>query len=146
MGNNLVRGFGWRKGISTALAEEGEKDRELGVGEGAAVIMAGATEETAGAGQQQIAVGDPLKLTQQCQQIGGGEEEANPWRERPSAAARKKKDKCKGNEEVREAGGEARGFGISMLCQQLEKEKWTGNETKVLNGEELGELSGGRYS
>lgn len=104
--------------------------------------MAGAAEETAGAGQQQIAVGDPLKLTQQCQQIGGGEAEASPWRQRPSAAARKKKDKCKGNEEVRESGGEARGFGISMLWQQLEKEKWTGNETKVLNGEELRELSG----
>lgn len=111
------------------------------------MIMAGAAEETPGAGQQQIAVGDPLKLTKQCQQIGGGgEEEASPWRERPSAAARKKKDKCKGNEEVREAGGEARGFGISMPCQQLEKEKWTGNETKVLNGEELRDLSGGRYS
>lgn len=45
------------------------------------------------------------------------------------------KDKWKGNEEVRETDGEMEGFGISMLCQQLGKEGWMGNKTKVLNGE-----------
>lgn len=36
------------------------------------------------------------------------------------------RDKCKGNEELREAGGEVKGFGISILCQQLGKEGWKG--------------------
>lgn len=46
-----------------------------------------------------------------------GEREYNRMEER---------DKCKGNEELREAGGEKKGFGISMLCQQLGKEGWKG--------------------
>lgn len=36
---------------------------------------------------------------------------------------------------MRETDGEMEGFGISMLCQQLGKEGWMGNKTKVLNGE-----------
>ena len=51
-----------------------------------AVIMVEEDQEAGSAGSKQIAVGDPLKLTRQCQQIGRGRvrrrERRSPQRER----------------------------------------------------------------
>lgn len=53
-------------------------------------------EETGSAGWKQIAVGDPLKLTRQCQQIGRGSERGwergSPWRETVQWNGRKRRN------------------------------------------------------
>lgn len=91
-------------------------------------------EETGSAASKQIAVGDPLKLTQQCQQMGResirGREEREQERRREGASVWKKRTHEK---VMRRRGREGRQFGISMLRQQLRKEGWRRDETEVLN-------------
>lgn len=82
MGSNLERGPDREKVFPRRW---GRKERERwGVRE--AVIMVEEDQEAGSAGSKQIAVGDPLKLTRQCQQMGRGRarrrERRSPWRER----------------------------------------------------------------
>lgn len=82
MGSNLERGPDREKVFPRRW---GRKERERwGVRE--AVIMVEEDQEAGSAGSKQIAVGDPLKLTRQCQQMGRGRvrrrERRSPRRER----------------------------------------------------------------